>query len=99
MKETSKEIFNKLIDYLKECIEKDVSKDIIIDKLNSYSDKVGTITLKGIVESYFRLQYNLNSLKGNDELNFQILFEGNKRGALGTLEYLREQYNIANTTK
>lgn len=99
METTNKKIFNGLVDYLKEYIKTDVSKDIIIYKLDSYSSKVETDKLKEVIELYFRLKYNINSLKGNDDLNVQTFFEGNKREALRTLDCLREQYNITDIIK
>lgn len=99
METTNKRILNKLIDYSKECIKTDIPKDIIIDKLNSYRDKIEIDKLKEVIDVYFSIKYEINSVEGIIVPNVDILHTSNKCEALKELERLRERYNTINTTK
>lgn len=99
MEKISKEIFNKLVDCLKEGIRADIPKDIMIERIEKDSSKVETGKLKEVIELYFSIKYKIDSLKKVIDFNFDEGYQKNKDAALNVLENLREQYNLTNTTK
>lgn len=99
MEKTSKEIFNKLVDCLKEGIRADIPKDIMIERIEKDSSKVETGKLKEVIELYFSVKDNIDTLKKAIDFNFDEGYQMNKDEALSTLESLRKQYNLTNTTK
>lgn len=59
MEKISKEIFNKLVDCLKEGIRADIPKDIMIERIEKDSSKVETGKLKEVIELYFSIKDNI----------------------------------------